>query len=96
MALEIYLLVINLLTFFLYWKDKRAARYSADRTPEYVLLLAGFAGGTVAAFVAQRVLRHKNRKQMFQLKFWSLTLVQIGLMIWPPMILKLLFIKVFH
>jgi len=89
MLLWYYLFAINLLAFVLYWHDKRSAIYHARRTPEYVLLLSGFFGGTLGAFLAQRILRHKNRKASFQFKFWLLTLLQIGLIIWPPMALRL-------
>lgn len=85
MNLALYLLAINALTFFLYWQDKRAARLGGlMRTPEYVLLLAGFMGGTLAAVIAQQRFRHKTRKASFQFKFWSLTVIQIGLLIMQP------------
>lgn len=77
MSLLLFLVAINALTAFLYWWDKRCARKQLWRVPEAVLLLAGFAGGSVAGFAAQRILRHKNRKTSFQVKFWVLVLVQI-------------------
>lgn len=77
MNIFFYLLAINALTSFLYWWDKRAARKQAWRVPEAVLLLAGFAGGSLAGFVAQRILRHKNRKTSFQVKFWVLVVAQV-------------------
>lgn len=85
MSLILYLLAINALTLFLYWQDKRAARRGGVmRTPEYVLLLAGFAGGTLMAIVAQQKLRHKTRKASFQIKFWLVTLMQIALLVMQP------------
>ena len=84
MNLLIYLAAINLLTFGFYWLDKRAARRSGWRIPEAQLLVCGFLGGTVAAFIAMKILRHKNRKRSFQFKFWALTLVQIGLLVLQP------------
>jgi uncharacterized membrane protein YsdA (DUF1294 family) len=84
MTLALYLALIHALTYFLYWFDKRAARAGAARVPEYVLLLAGFMGGTLAAIFAQQTLRHKTRKTSFQLKFWALTVVQLGLLITRP------------
>lgn len=81
----LYLLLINALTFVLYWHDKRAARvHGKARVPEASLLLAGFLGGTPAALVAQRSLRHKTRKQSFQLKFWALTVAQLALLAMQP------------
>jgi uncharacterized membrane protein YsdA (DUF1294 family) len=85
MNLVFYFLAINALTFFLYWQDKRAARRGGVmRTPEYVLLLAGFMGGTLAAIVAQQRLRHKTRKASFQIKFWLLTVIQVMLLVVQP------------
>jgi len=96
MNLWMYLLVVNALTFVLYWHDKRSARHQAVRVPEYLLLLLGLLGGTLAALVAQRTLRHKTRKRSFQLKFWGLTAVQIGLLCFPPEILRLVVLRVFR
>lgn len=85
MNLVFYFLAINALTFFLYWQDKRAARRGGVmRTPEYVLLLAGFMGGTLMAIVAQQKLRHKTRKASFQIKFWLLTAIQVVLLVVQP------------
>jgi uncharacterized membrane protein YsdA (DUF1294 family) len=82
-----YLLFIHALTYFLYWQDKRASRSGGWRVSEFALLMAGFLGGTLAALLAQRMLRHKTRKASFQFKFWALTLVQLGLALFPPPLL---------
>jgi uncharacterized membrane protein YsdA (DUF1294 family) len=62
---------ISILTFLVYWFDKSAARHGQWRTKESSLLLLGLAGGWPGAVVAQRVLRHKSRKQSFQVAFWG-------------------------
>jgi uncharacterized membrane protein YsdA (DUF1294 family) len=90
-----YLLGINLLTFFLYWQDKRAARRQGWRVSEYLLLLCGFLGGSLAALIAQQVLRHKTKKRSFQFKFWALVVVQVALVLFPPAMLKLGFARLF-
>jgi uncharacterized membrane protein YsdA (DUF1294 family) len=63
--------VVSILTFLIYWFDKSAARQGQWRTKESSLLLLGLAGGWPGAVVAQRVLRHKSRKQSFQMAFWG-------------------------
>lgn len=98
MNLGLYLLIINALTFAMYWQDKRAAqrRDGSPRVPEALLLGVGFAGGTIVAFAAQRMLRHKNRKHSFQFKFWVITVVQIGLLLLQPHPLPLILSRAFH
>ena len=71
------LLVVNMMTYFLYAWDKRQAIHDDWRVPESALLLMGFIGGSPAALFAQRHLRHKNRKTAFQVKFWLLVVVQV-------------------
>jgi uncharacterized membrane protein YsdA (DUF1294 family) len=84
MKLLCYLLVMNVLTFALYWLDKRAARNGSWRIPEANLLLFGFLGGTLGAVMAQQKFRHKTRKGSFQFKFWALTVLQIILLVVQP------------
>lgn len=80
----LYLLLITSFTFMLYAWDKAQAKRHGARVPEFVLLLAGFAGGTLGAILGQRMLRHKTKKLSFQLKFWGLTLVQLVLIATQP------------
>lgn len=61
---------LNLLTFALYARDKHAARTGQWRTPENTLHLLGLLGGWPAAWVAQRLLRHKTSKASFQVRYW--------------------------
>lgn len=92
----LYLLIVNLLALAMYWQDKRAARRpGAPRVPEAMLLGVGFAGGTVGAIAAQQLFRHKTRKTSFQFKFWALTVLQIGLLLFPPQALQVLLIRAF-
>lgn len=59
-------LVLNLLLFWIYWQDKHAARTRAWRTREQTLHMLALLGGWPAAWLAQRVLRHKSSKAVFQ------------------------------
>ncbi len=63
---------ISLLTYALYARDKRQAQRSEWRTPEFHLHIAELLGGWAAAFVAQRVIRHKISKPSFMWKFWAI------------------------
>ena len=65
-----YLLVVNLVTLFLYWKDKRAAKLDTWRVKEQTLHVFSALGGWPAALLGQVSLRHKTRKISFQIVFY--------------------------
>ncbi|HEY0332463.1 MAG TPA: DUF1294 domain-containing protein [Stenotrophomonas sp.] len=67
--------VLSVATVLVYARDKRAARRQGRRTPELTLQLLGLAGGWPGALLAQRFLRHKNRKVSFQVGFWACVLL---------------------
>jgi hypothetical protein len=62
---SISLLLINVLTAWFWWRDKRAARLRLQRISERQLLLLALAGGWPAALWMAQGLRHKTRKQPF-------------------------------
>lgn len=63
----VYLILINVLTFLLYYKDKQKARYDAWRISEKTLLLAAFLGGSVGAYSAMKIFRHKTQHLQFNI-----------------------------
>ena len=65
------LLVLSLLTFCVYWHDKRAAQKGRWRTAEDTLHLLSLLGGWPGACLAHRVLRHKSRKLAFRVIYWA-------------------------
>lgn len=65
-ALPIIFLLLNVVTFCLFWWDKDAARNSGWRVSEARLLQFAFLGGSLGAVAAQRLLRHKTRKEPFR------------------------------
>jgi uncharacterized membrane protein YsdA (DUF1294 family) len=82
-ALVAFLAGINLATFAAYLYDKSVARGEGGRlwrVPETVLHLLALAGGTPAAFAGQKLLRHKTVKRPFRWWFWSIVVLQIGLL----------------
>ncbi len=70
-----YLVTISVVTYYLYWKDKRRAIAGEWRVPEATLHLAEITGGWPAAFIAQKHLRHKTRKVSYQFVFWMIVLI---------------------
>jgi uncharacterized membrane protein YsdA (DUF1294 family)/cold shock CspA family protein len=70
----------SLLTFILYWADKRAAKNETQRTPESTLQLLSLAGGWPGGLFAQRVFRHKSSKKSFQFVYWITVFINIAIL----------------
>lgn len=75
--LVVYLLVVNLITFFLYGIDKRRAVRKAWRIPESVLIGFAAIGGSVGAFLAMLLFRHKTKHAKFTVGVPLILFVQI-------------------
>ena len=71
LAVVVYLVVINVVTFVGFCIDKRRAIRGAYRIPERTLIALSFAGGALGGLVAMRLVRHKTRKWYF---VWGLPL----------------------
>lgn len=80
-VLWIYLIASSI-TFFAYAFDKSAARNDSRRTPESTLHLLALVGGWPGALAAQRLFRHKSRKQSFQIAFWMTVILNCGVLGW--------------
>lgn len=76
------IVALSLITFALYYFDKKAAVRGVRRTPEHTLHLLALAGGWPGAFLAQRIFRHKSSKAGFQLMFWLTVIVNVSVMAW--------------
>lgn len=77
------LALLNIGTFFAYWKDKVAAEEEALRIREDVLHGLALLGGWPAAWLAQQALRHKTIQRSFQAMFWLTVLVNVvALAVW--------------
>ncbi|UYG05898.1 DUF1294 domain-containing protein [Halomonas sp. LR3S48] len=74
--------LLSVITFAMYGIDKAAAGKGGRRTPEATLLFAGLIGGWPGALIAQRLFRHKTRKQPFQIIFWCGVVVNCGVLGW--------------
>lgn len=71
-AVAASLLLVSVVTWLLYRRDKNNAQRGLWRTPEATLHLAELAGGWITAFQAQRVFRHKIAKKSYQFVFWCI------------------------
>ena len=64
--LTIYLIAINIATFFVYGIDKWKARRSKWRIPESTLLTLAVLGGSIGAFIGMRTSHHKTMHNKFK------------------------------
>ena len=78
----IYLVAINVVTFFMYGIDKWKAKRSKWRIREATLLGMAVIGGSIGAWLGMRVWHHKTMHKKFQLGIPLIIVVQIALVIW--------------
>lgn len=70
--------VIGVLTYAVYAKDKQAAQQHNWRTPESTLHVLSLLGGWVGAMIAQHQLRHKTQKPKFRLRYYLTVLINLA------------------
>lgn len=73
----LHMVMVNITTLCVYIYDKKAARKQAWRVPEKTLHAYALIGGTPAAMLARKFLRHKSAKRSFLIKSWIILVVQI-------------------
>ena len=78
----IFLVTVNVVTFFLYGIDKWKAKHSKWRIPEATLLGLAVIGGSVGALLGMRVWHHKTMHKKFKYGLPLIILLQITLVIW--------------
>ncbi len=61
----VYLIIINIISFLMFYIDKRKAKKHLWRIPEATLLFFAFIGGSFGAFIAMRLFRHKTKHAKF-------------------------------
>jgi uncharacterized membrane protein YsdA (DUF1294 family) len=95
------ILLINALTFCVFWWDKDAARKGQWRVPESRLLWLALIGGSLGAVLAQRLLRHKTRKEPFRTQLMLICALHVIALVaglsapfWAPMALAALSLAV--
>ena len=61
----VYLLIVNLISFTLFYIDKRKAKKDRWRIKESTLHIVGFMGGIIGSIAAMIFFHHKTRKTKF-------------------------------
>lgn len=70
--------ILGIITYLTYAKDKAAAQNNEWRTPETTLHIMSALGGWVGAMVAQTYLRHKSQKPDFRLGYYLTVVINLA------------------
>jgi len=73
-----WLVIHNVVTFFVYLYDKAISPSSIVRVPERILLLQVLLGAFIGAPFARFIFRHKTQKLSFRLYFWMVEIISIA------------------
>ncbi len=79
--LEIYLILMNALTFLLMLADKLLAQNKRWRIPEAVLMGTAILGGSLGGLLGMYLCRHKTRKPKFSVGLPLILVTQIMLLV---------------
>ena len=71
------ILLINFITAVAFYHDKKAAKNNGWRVSEASLLLLCLLGGSPAAYLMQKKLRHKTKKRSFVWRYHTIVIIQI-------------------
>ena len=74
-----YMVLVNVVTFFLYGFDKWQARKGQWRVSETTLLGFAILGGSAGAYVGMHLFHHKTKKVKFYLGLPVIILLQVGI-----------------
>ena len=78
----IYLIAINVVTFFMYGIDKWKAKRSKWRISEATLLGMAVIGGSIGAWLGMRMWHHKTMHKKFQFGIPLIIVAQVAMIIW--------------
>lgn len=73
----LYLVVINILGFFVMWIDKVKAKRGMWRIPENTLFLFAFLGGGIGTIAGMYTFRHKTKKLKFVIGMPAIVILEI-------------------
>ena len=74
------ILILNVVTFFVYGIDKFKAKKSLWRIPESTLLILAAVGGSVGAYLGMKVWHHKTLHKKFSLGVPAILLLHLVLL----------------
>lgn len=74
-----YLIIINIITFFMYGLDKFYSKKGMWRISEKTLLVLSIIGGCFGGYLGMKITHHKTKKKIF--KFVNISMMIIYLII---------------
>lgn len=77
----IYLIIINIVTFFAMWIDKRKAKKGKWRISEGALFMLAILGGSIGGIIGMYTFRHKTKKPRFTIGFPAILIIEILIII---------------
>ena len=83
----IYLIVINIIGFYVMWSDKRKAQKGKCRIPENTLFLITALGGGIGTIAGMYTFRHKTKKLKFTIGLPAILILEIILLIYLKFII---------
>lgn len=83
-----YVVAINFFTLIFYGWDKILSQTPFYRIPEKTLHVMALIGGSIGAYLGQKLFRHKSMKVEFRKKFWWIVSIQalVVLIFWGLLI----------
>ncbi len=77
-----YLVIINVVTFFMYGIDKWKAKKSKWRIRETALLGLAVLGGSIGAWLGMKVWHHKTQHKKFKYGVPAIIIIQLALIVY--------------
>ena len=78
----IYLVIINVVTFFMYGIDKVKAKKSKWRIRETTLLSLAVLGGSIGAWLGMKVWHHKTQHKKFKFGVPAIIIIQLAIFVY--------------
>jgi len=73
----LYILIANMIGFYLMWKDKQKAKQRAYRIPERTFWLLAILGGGIGIYIGMQTFRHKTKHKSFTIGIPVLIVINI-------------------
>ena len=72
-----YIIIINIITFFVYGIDKYLAYKEKSRVSEKLLLTLALCFGIIGALLWMKIFRHKTKKKSFKTSIILIIIIQV-------------------